>query len=185
MRFALELTAPTAGPGLRGLCRGRASAQRVKGPLLSVSLPSPGRVRVAAWCSSQLISPPVMERHPALAYLAPGPAPLPAAYWSNKGQRTSLIPSGACLVSNHIFGALSAAGGLTLSRSALRPVFHFQSYLASGFLFSKCFCSRGDSLKIPLLLLQRKSQPRGRSQPALLILAGTHQMNDRTWRHTQ
>lgn len=80
-----------------------------------------------------------MERHSRLspAWLL-GPA-LPAAYWSNKGQRTSLILGAACLVSNHIFGALSAAGGLTLSRSALRPSISFPILLGVWFLFLNAF----------------------------------------------
>lgn len=83
-----------------------------------------------------------------------GPALL-AAYWSNKGQRASVILGAICLVFNHIFGALSAVGGLTLSCSALCPSISFPTLLGVWFLFLNAFFSRGESLKNNLLL-QRK-----------------------------
>ena len=67
-----------------------------------------------------------------------GPALL-AAYRSNKGQRASVILGAICLVFNPIFGALSAAGGLTLSCSALRPRISFPTLLGVWFLFLNAF----------------------------------------------
>ena len=128
-----------SSPGLPGSLPRKGFRQRARGPSPLCESAVAGPVRVAAWCSSKLISLPVMERHSRLlpAWLL-GPALL-AAYWSNKGQRTSVILGAVGLVSNHIFGALSAVGGLTLSRGALRPSISFPTLLGVRFLFLNAF----------------------------------------------
>ena len=51
----------------------------------------------------------------------------------------SVILGAICLVSNHILGALSAVGGLTLSCSALCRSISFPILLGVWFLFLNAF----------------------------------------------
>lgn len=135
-RLALELTAPTAAPGLRALLPRKGFPQRARRALSLCESAGRGRACGCVVFSQLITSPPVMERHSRLSPAWLLGLRLPAAYWSNKGQRTPLI-LGALVLFLTTFSAAFSAAGINSVTQCFTPQYFIslQSYLASGFFF--------------------------------------------------